>query len=408
MSGLTSAGFIAATTSDVQTGIQNDELALIDPALDLSPVQPLGQINGIFASAQANLWALVAAIYAAMDPAGAIGVQLDNLCAITGVTRLAATKTLVTCTVNLNTGTYAPNTLTANIAGQSQNTFRNRDTIVAPGGSLTGVVFLATSTGPITCNSNTLTVISPPVTGFNSITNPAAGNTGTNVETDTALRLRRAQNIVPSGGCTIDSLLSALLNPTIVPGIVQATVLENNTNAVDVNGQPPHSFQACIWDGPSLAASNASIAQAIWNAKPAGIQAFGQTAFTGVVDASGHLQTVSFTRVTQLPIFFTVNIRVNPVTFPGGVGSPVGGLLVVAAIVALQTTPNATGYVLGPGVKVIYDQFRAAAMSVLGVVEIISMTVDPFATPVDSVDIVITPNQIATIAPGNVNVFSFL
>lgn len=382
--GLTTAGFQAETTSDVQTSIQNDELALMDPALNLSPTQPLGQLNGIFASAAANVWALLQAIYSAIDPAGAVGVQLDNLCSLTGVTRLSATTTLVSCTCNFNIGqTYTAGQLVANIVGLPQYTFSNVAAIPTTLGGAQTVVFQCTQTGPIPVNATTLTVITTAVGGWNSITNPASGTQGTNVETDTALRLRRAALLVASGGCTIDSIRSSLLNPALVANIISATVLENNTDATDLLGNPPHSFQALIWDGAGLAASNAQIAQAIWNSKPSGIRAYGATT-AAAVDATGKSQNVSFTRVAQLQCYFSITVKTNPLTFPSG-----GAALVSAAIAALVAT-------LQPGQPVVAILAESQAFTVLGVTDVTAFFLDVNPSPALTGNIVPTAFQIPT------------
>lgn len=395
MSGLTSTGFVAAATADITTAIGADELATIDPALNLAITQPLGQINGIFASSMANVWALLAALYAALDPDAAIGVQLDNLCALTGVTRLPATATLVSCTVNLNAGTYNAGTLKANIAGYPQYTFTNQNTIVAPGGVLTGQIWVAMTTGPIVANANTLTVITSPVSGWNSINNPANGTTGTNVETDTQLRVRRATSLVASGGSTIDSIRASLLNPLLVPNMVSASVLENNTLVPDVNGQPGKCFQALIWDGAGMLASNTAIAQAIWNTKPSGIQAYGVTS-ANATDATGKTQAVSFTRVTGVRTYYSIIVRTNPALYPSG-GAPAVAALVQAAFVAY-------GALLLPGGTVYALALEAAALACASVIDVTTFTLDVVAVPVGTTNLLITAFQIATIASGDVAV----
>ena len=385
--GLTPTGFQAETTADVQASIERDELALMDPALNLSTTQPLGQLNGIFAGASSNKWALLQAIYAAIDPANAVGVQLDNLCALTGVTRLPATPTVVSCTCNFNAGqTYAAGQLVANIAGAPQYTFTNVAPVVnTPGGTQT-VVFQATQTGPIAVNAATLTVITSAVGGWTSITNALSGTTGTNIETDTQLRLRRATLLVAAGGCTIDSIRSGLLNPTLVPGVLNASVLENNTDATDGLGNPPHSFQALIWDGTGLAANNTQIAQAIWNAKPSGIRSYG-TSSAIATDASGNPQTVFFTRVTQLPIYFAMTV----VTTGAAAFIAAGGVALIQAALGMvfaALQPGADVQIVN-GVPVIKSrstvyalQCEAAVLSVQGVLDIapgtFSSTPPPF------------------------------
>ena len=397
MSGLTPSGWLAATGAAILALVEQDELASIDPALNLSPVQPLGQLNGVFTATPTNIWAIVGQIYAAMDPDIASGVQLDNLCALTGCVRKAATKTLVTCNANLDAGTYNAGTLVANVAGFPQFTFVNRDAIVSPGGLVSGVVWISTQTGPIAANTSTLTVITNPVSGWNSITNPVAGTVGADVESDAALRLRRATLLVASGGCTVDSLRTALLQ---VENVIQAHVLDNNSLVTDGNGQPAKSIQPVVWDN-SLA-SNAAIAQAIWNAKPAGILTYGTTTATAT-DSQGQAHGVQFTRIAGpngiLRIYVAIQIAALVKTFPSN-----GVSLVQNAIAALTQTPSDDGYVILPGVSLFPGQFWNAALTVTGVTDILSLTFDGNPVPVNTGKFIVTPFQIATIAPADVTV----
>ena len=94
-SGLTPTGFVIETTDEILSDIESDELATMDPATNLSPTQPLGQINGIMASHASSVWQGQQACYSALDPNNAEGQQLDVICAITGTKRKAATSTTV-------------------------------------------------------------------------------------------------------------------------------------------------------------------------------------------------------------------------------------------------------------------------------------------------------------------------
>ena len=97
------------------------------------------------------------------------------------------------------------------------------------------VNFLAVNYGPIPCPANTLTVIQTPVSGWSSITNPVQGVTGTFVETDSQLRIRRANSIALAGNATVEAIRAHLLQN--VPGVTSALVFENQTvfqNEIDI------------------------------------------------------------------------------------------------------------------------------------------------------------------------------
>lgn len=93
------------------------------------------------------------------------------------------------------------------------------------------IPFLAQSYGTIAAPANTLTVILTPVAGWNSLTNPQAGITGRDQETDAELRLRRAQSLHLLGAATVEAITSRLLQE--VPGVTSVIVFENVTMTQD-------------------------------------------------------------------------------------------------------------------------------------------------------------------------------
>lgn len=60
----------------------------------------MGQIVTIFARQIVSAWEALATAYGAVDPNAAEGVLLDNICALIGAVREAATRSTVTCTLN--------------------------------------------------------------------------------------------------------------------------------------------------------------------------------------------------------------------------------------------------------------------------------------------------------------------
>jgi uncharacterized phage protein gp47/JayE len=89
------------------------------------------------------------------------------------------------------------------------------------------ITFVAQNFGPIPCPIGTLTNIVTPISGWNSITNLIAGTTGTLVETDAQLRIRRQNSIKLLGSATVEAITAGLLQK--VPGVTSATVFENTS-----------------------------------------------------------------------------------------------------------------------------------------------------------------------------------
>lgn len=89
------------------------------------------------------------------------------------------------------------------------------------------ITFLSQNYGPIPCPVGTLTNIVTPISGWQSITNLQAGSTGTFVETDAQLRIRRQNSIKLLGSATVEAITAGLLQK--VPGVTSTTVFENTS-----------------------------------------------------------------------------------------------------------------------------------------------------------------------------------
>lgn len=89
------------------------------------------------------------------------------------------------------------------------------------------ITFVCQNFGPVPCPIGTLNNILTPISGWVSITNVIAGNTGTLVETDAQLRVRRQNSIKLLGSATVEAITAGLLQK--VPGVTSVTVFENTS-----------------------------------------------------------------------------------------------------------------------------------------------------------------------------------
>jgi len=174
--------------------------------------------------------------------------------------------------------------------------------ITQPGMDQANVTFNATQTGPIVANAGTLTNIVTPISGLDLILNIQDAFLGTNVETDNAYRARMAQELQIAGAGTVPAIRSKLLS---VNGVISALVYENITDVADSRGRPPHSFE-CVVNG----GTDSDIANAIWEAKPAGVATFGTSSYV-ITDSQGQSHTIYFSRPTQVDIYIIANLTVN-------------------------------------------------------------------------------------------------
>ena len=329
--------------------------------------------------------------------------------------------------------------------------------------------FLCVDYGPISCPVSALDTIVTPIAGWQSINNSVAGVTGTLIETDAQLRIRRFNSIHILGLATVEAIRSRLQQ---VSGVISALVFENYTllqepiiitfplvfsagdvitvtyntlssftvtystnqattmgllvtafedlpavssasyggpgnqvltvnmnilmdlvvnsvvtsvssqTAIITGGRPPKSFEAVVEGG-----SDENIANTIWEAKPAGIETYGNTSYT-ITDSQGDPQVIFFSRPTPIYIWVTCALTLYPEeTFP-----PNGTSLVAAAI-------NSYGNSLGIGVDVLFQRVLAQIFTVSGIASgnmSIAATFDLVTSPTyGTSDIIIAENQIS-------------
>lgn len=174
--------------------------------------------------------------------------------------------------------------------------------ITTPGIDQGNVSMQATVKGPIVANAGTLTVITTPIVGLTGVLNTQDAQIGTNVESDNAYRLRMAESLQTAGAGTVEAIRSKLLG---LSGVTAVVILENVTDSVDVNGLPAHSFEAFVSGGDFI-----TIAEIIWETKPAGIQTYGNTSVV-ITDSQGLTHTINYSRPSEVPVYVIANLTVN-------------------------------------------------------------------------------------------------
>ncbi len=243
----------------------------------------------------------------------------------------------------------------------------------------------AVNTGPNAATFGTIKFINTPVSNWSFVSNQQAATTGRNRENDTDYRRRAAASTVSTDGGTLAAVRNRLLSE--VAGVTAVFARENVTNAVDGNGLPGHSQQYTVIGG-----ADQDIANLIYAAKPAGIATFGNTSATVTNDYDSS-ETVFWSRVTAVPIYFIANIT-HDSAYPTD-----GDDQVKAALLAY-------GDVLGPGDDVINAVASGyITVNVPGVtgITLLQGTSDP---PGASTNISISATQNATFALADITVNS--
>lgn len=303
MAGLTSTGFDRKTFEQILAAMQKVTSDNISPNLQYGATSSIGQILNSVAAEVAAIWEGLEEADAGMDPDRATEDQFEQICLLTGVRRRGETAGLVTATVDLDAATYAAGTLIANVTDDPENTWTNREEIVAPGGA-TPAIFESINTGSgAVAAAGTLIIISSPVSGWNSITNAADATKGKDIELIGELGVRREDSLAAAGSGT---LAATVADVGALEGMIDVRGDENTSDRIAL-GRPPHSIEITVWSGDPAAVADNDIAQAILDSKGGSARAFGADSGTAI-DGEGDLQTVEFTKATEVEIFVSVTI----------------------------------------------------------------------------------------------------
>lgn len=354
--GLQPTGFIRKLYAQSLADVQSDFKGVWGAGINLEPESNFGQMAAIMANRLDEAWQVGQAVYTAFTTDGTDGVAQDNLNGLTGTIRLPATFTKVTAFLIGTNGTAVASGKTAAVAvagtqlttqaavtivtvpAWSSTTFVWGD-IVSRSGNLyvcivggaagsgpsgTGAVITdgavtwsyigtgsaavkvlckAVSTGPSPVNVGTLTSIQTPVSGWSAVTNVAndpAYIVGTLLESGSAYRIRRENELRATGNAAVDAVRAKVLEVT---GVTSCNIFNNDSDITDVNGVPPHSLECLVQGG-----DNADVAAAIFASISAGIQPYGGT-IVSVTDSQGFAQPTGFTRPTLVPIYITANVK---------------------------------------------------------------------------------------------------
>lgn len=414
--GVLSTGFSKKTRDDIIAEVVAALHANINPNLNTESTSVLGQIIGVLADQVSEDWDVLEDVYLSQYPDSAADASLDGIGSITGATRLPATastvdliatgddatalaigrqarvpsggifETTAAATINLATA-WAPTTyydvgdivrndspeniyicaIAGTSAGSGGPTGEGTAIVdgsatwrfVGDGEGYTTVATEATETGPTVGLAYQVTEIVTAVSGWDSVNNLADATVGTDIETDAAFRVRRENLLTVSGKGTVDTIRAKLL---LVDGVTEAFVFENTTDVTDSNGVPPHAIECVVLGG-----TDADIAQAIFDDKPAGIATYGGDITEVVVDSQGTSHTINASRADPVEMFLDITVVTD------GNYAADGDTQVAAQLKALGDT-------LGIGDDVIYNQFLGECLTtadgVSGVVDIQSLALD--------------------------------
>lgn len=387
MSGLSDSGFEKKTTEAILEEVSLFQTTNISDELDVSPASALGQINTSQGAQDADLWDLAQEAYAAGRIDQAEGQALHELCALTGTFVQPATYSQARATCTLAAGTYLAGTLIWYPPSDPTARFENVSDVIATGGPKSGVVFRAQETGPVRANAGTQT-IAETVSGWTAVTTPEDATLGKLIESDTALRIRQAQEITKGGSTAAEAVRVAVAEITVANGydsnVTTCVVLENDGDTVDGNGQPGHSLQAVVIGGTTQ-----DIVDTIGATKAGGVKAYGTTTGT-FTDSQGNAHTIGFSRPSSIDIYLNVQVETDD-TYAGD----------TALKQALADWGDAN---LSMGSDVVHARLIAVCFSVQGVTDVPLLEIGDTDGTETATNFSIAPLEIADLDTGRIDV----
>lgn len=429
--GVVPEGFNPKPLQDIKTDLEAAYRAVFGAGVDVSASSPFGQEIGIMAERLAELWSVGEAAYGSAFPDSATGASLDLVAALGGVTRIPAAYSTVSVTLAgtataVPSGTVVSNglgvrwattalatkvalTAWATSTGYSTGDRRtaNGNAYLAtasgtsagagtgPSGTGTAITdgtvvwaYIGTGTavvdanaqaeniGPVSGIARSINTIETPVSGLSSALNILDAQVGRVEETDAELRVRREIAIRAIGGATVDAIRSNVLS---VSGVTDCYLFENDSDITDVNGLPPHTFEAVAAGGTDLA-----VATAIFDKKAAGIGTYGTTT-QPVTDDQAQVHQIKFSRPSVVNVWVVLTVKVDFGTFPLD-----GSDQVKAALVAYQEAN------LRVGIDVRSAALVSTIFAIPGVLDLGGLPfIGTAPSPVTSATIVLTNRQIA-------------
>ena len=270
--------------------------------IDTSNASPLGKFIRLSVQDLADAFETQEIIYYSRFPNTATGQSLDRLMPFAGITRNPATRAEHSIRF---VGTPNYQIPVGFLVGtrEDEEFYLLNGVILDERGIGIGTV-QCTELGEIgNVALGKITEIVNPDINVESIEHVAIESIGADTETDASLRKRFSVAIEGVGSATATSIRGAVMR---INGVNGCMIIENNTHET-VNGRPPHSFEVFVHAPDAI---DQEVAETIFEKKPIGIKSVG-TVSLPVKDVTGNIQTISFSRITEMVVYIKVKVAVN-------------------------------------------------------------------------------------------------
>lgn len=281
----------------------------IDPLWPIDPSDPDGLKIAHDAEIFSALDETLLQAYNSKDPNKANGIDLDIVSSLTGTTRSKGTPSDVTLVFSGTPGSIvlADATIESATTG-SRWTVPQAYTIDV--GGTASVPARAINNGQTQAEPNTLTRIITTMAGITAVTNPSPATPGTDVESNSSLRIKRRSAVGRPGNNQVSAMLGELF---ATPGVRRARIYENPTGSAAIDpvfnpyGLPPHSTASLVDGG-----EDDDVAYSLYVKKNPGHTMAGVATVVDVLvtdpDYPTNKQTIRFNRPTYIDMVLVIEI----------------------------------------------------------------------------------------------------
>ncbi len=300
---LNESGYKRRTYDDIIEGKIQRAKELFGEDIETDETTPLGKFIRINAYDQALAEEEAEAIYYARFPNTAVGVSLDRLCTFVGISRNSAVPSQYRVKVKGTAGATVPFGFL--VSTESELDYYNTaDTLIESGGECFIIVECTTSGTLGNVNAQEINIIKNLSADITEVQGISIIKSGTDIESDYALRKRFNEAKEGLGACNENALRTALLR---VETVTSVSVIVNEKDTEDSSGRPPHSFECYVAGGEN---HHYEIAQAIYEKKPLGIKTCGNENYS-IIDNGGFTHLIKFSHCSYINIDVSMRIKIN-------------------------------------------------------------------------------------------------
>jgi len=307
----------ATLVNDLVTGLQ-DIYAQNGETLNLDSNTPDGQLIELLAYAGSVVREMMTEVYNSCDPDKCVGAIQDNRYQINYLTRKQGSYTLqnIAITANktvslqgLDASFNDPEASAFSVSDDNGNIWYLVDSTTLLAGT-TSLEFRAKEIGPVMPTIGTITNLVTIIPGvISAINNVGATSIGTEEESDSDFRIRRARSVTIAGQSNVDTIEADLLS---LDGVVAVRIHENRTNATDSTGTPAHTIWVIVEGG-----ANTDIANIIYgNLAGSGTKG---TITVPITTASLQVIDINFDREIIVPLY--IKFEIKPITDYGEINT---------------------------------------------------------------------------------------